>query len=356
MTSIMALNFPNTPTNGQVFTDPNGQQWVYETATNSWTAVGATSGGMIYKGGISITTAAPTGVQSGWLYLVTTGGAPHASFNGLANPTPTGTFILYDGTKWDDFGSASITNALIYKGTWSPTAVAPTGQQIGWVYALTPSGTLHTSWSGIGGLQAQSGQMAIWEGTKWELLGQGATVPDASMTIKGIVELATHAEVTTGTDDVRAVTPAGLHALTANETQAGLVELATAAETTTGTDDTRAVTPKSLKVELDKKLNLAGGTMTGHLSSTERTITAGAFNLATGNFWTCGAIAIPNPTNATAGTSGLIRLTAAPTGWGTNFKHAGGSATAPTAFPAIVPFYVQSASVILVGKPVEGMA
>jgi hypothetical protein len=54
-------------------------------------------------------------------------------------------------------------------------------------------------------------------------------------------------------------------ALTASETRAGVVELATAAETTTGTDDTRAVHPKGLKVELDKKLSLAGGTMTGAL-------------------------------------------------------------------------------------------
>ena len=39
----------------------------------------------------------------------------------------------------------------------------------------------------------------------------------------------------------------------ASETVKGIVELATAAETTTGTDDTRAVHPKGLKVELDKK-------------------------------------------------------------------------------------------------------
>jgi hypothetical protein len=37
----------------------------------------------------------------------------------------------------------------------------------------------------------------------------GGTPPDASATVKGIVELATSAEVITGTDTVRAVTPAG---------------------------------------------------------------------------------------------------------------------------------------------------
>jgi hypothetical protein len=227
---------------------------------------------------------------------------------------------------WSDVSAAvlkSLPAALLYMGTWAPTATAPAptgGLKAGMTYVLTPAGTLHSSWTGIGGVAASDGQLAIWEGSKWELVGNSGSLPIATEAIKGIVELAT------------------------------------AAETTTGTDNTRAVHPAGLKVELDKKLNLAGGTMTGHLSSTERTITASAFNLATGNFWHCGAIAIPNPTNATAGTSGLIRLTAAPTGWGSNFKHAGGSATAPKAFPAIVPFYAQSATVILVGKPVEGMA
>jgi hypothetical protein len=54
---------------------------------------------------------------------------------------------------------------------------------------------------------------------------------------------------------------------TASETTAGIVELATAAETTTGTDDEKAVHPAGLKVELDKKVNLSGGTMSGNLAA-----------------------------------------------------------------------------------------
>jgi hypothetical protein len=60
-------------------------------------------------------------------------------------------------------------------------------------------------------------------------------------------------------------------AVAASETVAGKVELATAAETTTGTSDTLAVHPKGLKVELDKKLALAGGTMTGALVADNNT-------------------------------------------------------------------------------------
>ena len=173
-------------------------------------------------------------------------------------------------------------------------------------------------------------QMNVWDDTPppgaWSPVS--STVPPASETVAGIAELATQAEVDLGTDDKRIVTPLKL------------ISLLTGAGTSSS--------PGFLR--------LSGDNLTGGVTATERTVTAGAFDLATGNFWTAAAIDIPNPTNAVAGMSGLIRLTAAPTSWGGNFKHAGGSATAPTAFPAIVPFYVQATDTILVGKPVEGMA
>lgn len=102
---------------------------------------------------------------------------------------------------------------------------------------------------------------------------------------------------------------------------------------------------------------VAGDVFTGTVSGTERTITASAFDLSTGNFWTCGNIAIPNPTNATAGTAGLIRVTAAPASFGSNFDFPDGAGyVAPTAFPAVVPFFVVSSTQILMGNFVEGIA
>ena len=100
----------------------------------------------------------------------------------------------------------------------------------------------------------------------------------------------------------------------------------------------------------------SGGNMTGAVTQTERTITSGAFNLATGNFWTCGAITVPNPSNGVAGQSGLIRITAGPVVWGANFKFPGGSAPTLSSYPAIIPFYVQDATNILMGSAVEGIA
>lgn len=98
-----------------------------------------------------------------------------------------------------------------------------------------------------------------------------------------------------------------------------------------------------------------GGTLTGAVVNTERTITSGSFDLSQGNVWTCGAINVPNPTNATNGQSGLIRITAGPVVWSSNFKFPGGVAPTISSYPSIIPYYVQSSSVILMGSVTEGI-
>lgn len=97
-------------------------------------------------------------------------------------------------------------------------------------------------------------------------------VPDASATAKGVVELATTAEVTTGTDTTRAITPAGLKAgfiiPDASATAKGIVELATSAEAITGTDTVRAVTPAGLASVLSP-FNAADISLDGRLDALE---------------------------------------------------------------------------------------
>jgi hypothetical protein len=73
----------------------------------------------------------------------------------------------------------------------------------------------------------------------------------ASTTLLGLVTLATNAEVQTGTDANKVVTPASLSSRTATETRTGIAEIATQAETNAGTDDTRIVTPLKLKTFFD---------------------------------------------------------------------------------------------------------
>ena len=107
---------------------------------------------------------------------------------------------------------------------------------------------------------------------------------DASTTNPGIVELATTAETTTGTDTARAVTPDGLKdgyqgstnvvtvgtigtgtwnataiasakMATGTSSAQGALELATTAEADTGTDTARAVTPAGLKSHVDARFS-----------------------------------------------------------------------------------------------------
>lgn len=89
----------------------------------------------------------------------------------------------------------------------------------------------------------------------------------ASTTVLGLVTLATDAEVQTGTDSNKAITPSSLSARTATETRTGLAEIATQAETDAGTDDARIVTPLKLKTLLDNRTggyaaNVGDGTAT----------------------------------------------------------------------------------------------
>ena len=95
--------------------------------------------------------------------------------------------------------------------------------------------------------------------------GSSGAPPDASETVKGVIELATLAEVATGTDAVRAVTPEGVRqertALKAEVLAAvpppgdattvskGIIELADLAEVAAGVDNQRAVTPAGVRQE-----------------------------------------------------------------------------------------------------------
>ena len=100
----------------------------------------------------------------------------------------------------------------------------------------------------------------------------------------------------------------------------------------------------------DRYLQLIGDTLTGAIRQTPQTIpNNGAWDLDTGNYWHFAGGTIANPTNATAGMSGLIYVTASITGWGTNFTntHDAGS------FPAVIPFYINADNTIRLGNPVE---
>ena len=130
----------------------------------------------------------------------------------------------------------------------------------------------------------------------------------------------------------------------------GALGAATATTPVASDNDTSVATTKYVKDQLGET-----AVITAQRSMTERTITASAFDLSTGNLWTCGAIAIPNPDNGVAGQVGVIRVTAAPTSFGDEWDHPGGAYTAPTDFPAIAPFFVTSSTQFLLGSWTEGV-
>ena len=108
---------------------------------------------------------------------------------------------------------------------------------------------------------------------------------------------------------------------------------------------------------------VAGDTMTGNLvmntaniTGDQNAITAGAgnWNLNNGNFWTLGAVVVPNPTNMAEGISGLIVNTAAatwPAAGGATFQYAANTPPNITQFPAVIPFYCTNNTTIFIGTP-----
>lgn len=83
-----------------------------------------------------------------------------------------------------------------------------------------------------------------------------------------------------------------------------------------------------------------------------------SLNLSSSNFVKVGAQDYSgSPTLPSVGTSGLFYVdTAAPTGWENTFKFPTGGYVAPTAFPAIAPWYVAETDEVLVGSFTEGIS
>ena len=112
----------------------------------------------------------------------------------------------------------------------------------------------------------------------------------------------------------------------------------------------------TLKTDISGSLGLddyvlkAGDNLTGALTQTEVEILTAGWDMSESNFFRCGAVAVPTPTGAVNGQSGLIRFTATPLSLPAelilpnNFDIAN---------PSVVAFYVAAADRILLGNPVE---
>jgi hypothetical protein len=157
---------------------------------------------------------------------------------------------------------------LVYQGDWNATTGLPA------IPAAAPANKGHYYIVSTGGATNING-ITDWAATDW-IVSNGTAwtkvdnsenaVAAATDTTAGVVELATAAETTTGTDTARAVTPAGVAAAIAaiplaSETVSGRVELATNAEAIAGTDTDRALTAANLAAVLagNKYVQTFGG-------------------------------------------------------------------------------------------------
>jgi len=136
----------------------------------------------------------------------TLGGTLNTSNKGLVVfDTDLSKLFIWGGSAWQEV-AASVSGAMTYKGSVAFNATEPTSPSVGDFYVFSDAGTNTWNTSDV----VQAGDSAVWNGTSWDFI-QGNVV-DASETVKGVVELATTAEVITGTDTTRAVTAAGVAA------------------------------------------------------------------------------------------------------------------------------------------------
>jgi hypothetical protein len=115
--------------------------------------------------------------------------------------------LLYAGTTTalTKLAAAAVGNVLRAKGT----GTAPAWEKVNLTLDVTsvlPTGNGGTGVANPGA----SGNVLSSDGTNWQSVAVSTLVPDASTTAKGVVELATDAEVRTGTDTTRAITPDAL--------------------------------------------------------------------------------------------------------------------------------------------------
>lgn len=129
--------------------------------------------------------------QSGTAYKVSTKTLKTyfqtGSTTAAATATTLGTIKVGTNLAIDANGvlSANVTGALTYKGTAdltaAPTAAITTGLAVGHLYVNNTGGTIDAGWTGLTG-SAAVGEMIIWDGAKWDIIGVGASSSVTSVT------------------------------------------------------------------------------------------------------------------------------------------------------------------------------
>jgi hypothetical protein len=102
--------------------------------------------------------------------------------------------IAADGTL-----SANITGAITYAGTLDATVAPPAKPVTDGLYVSSATGTTNAGFTGAASVAVSTGDWLLYDGTKWDLVHVSAAAPDASTTVKGLVQLADATAITAGT-------------------------------------------------------------------------------------------------------------------------------------------------------------
>ena len=184
------LNFPPFaagdpyPSNGDIWTAPNGTQWEYDATIPAWKALANPGPGIKYRGGIDISSNPNqqyNQIESGNLFVVTVGdNSVGTGYPGLTGQTVLeGSEVIYDGAEWQ-----YITITIPYA----------TQSVAGKVELAT----------------RQEAQDGIDDKKVLTAFTGKSSIPEATTTIFGKVKFATRNETDQATRDDRAVTPFGL--------------------------------------------------------------------------------------------------------------------------------------------------
>ena len=181
----------------------------------------------------------------------------------------------------------------------------------------------------------------------------------------GDIGAATATTPATGDDDTSVATTAFVkaqaYATLASPTFTGTVTLPAGTVATTATqgdNDTSVATTAFVTTAANARASTAANTFTAAQAVTPSVQTsAGALDMDASNFIEVAGVSYnTTPTGLVVGTSGLFYAdTAAPTNWHSTFKFVTGGYVAPTAFPAVAPWYVAETDEILVGAWTQGI-
>ena len=194
----MALNFPpvdaadGNPTNGMLWTAPDGHQWQYDSSIPGWRTLAATgNSNIIYRGGLDLTQdplLQYDPIDSGNQFVVTVGDDPvdGGLYPGLGGKTVAeGAIAMYDGNQWQ------VTSNLPYA----------TESQAGIVELADVSEALNLGNTIVAMTPSKTSVQIDYK------------IQQASTTIVGKTRYATQVEAAAGTETEAALTPASIQEL-----------------------------------------------------------------------------------------------------------------------------------------------